>query len=55
MMNLEQIKEALQDRKLTVVADKTGLSYDTIRRVASGEGDYHVSTLQKISDYLQGK
>lgn len=55
MMTLEQIKQALQDRRLTAVAKNTGLSYDTIRRIKSGEGDYHISTLKKISDYLQGK
>lgn len=55
MMTIEQIKEALKDRKLTVVAEKTGLSYDTVRRVAAGDSDYHVSTIKKLSDYLQGK
>lgn len=54
MMTLEQIKQALQDRRLTIVAKRTGLSYDTIRRIKSGEGDYHISTLKKISDYLEG-
>ncbi len=56
MMTIEQIIEALRDRKLTAVADGAGLSYDTVWRVASGNSRaVSYETIRKLSDYLQGR
>lgn len=53
MMTLEQVQNALTDRRLPVVAKETGLSYFTVRRVAKGE-DQRVTyeTIKRLSDYL---
>lgn len=56
MMTIEQIIEALRDRKLTVVAAASGLSYDTVWRVASGNSRaVSYETIRKLSDYIQGR
>ena len=53
MMNLNQVREALQDRNLTRVAEAVGLSYETVRRVASGkERNFSYSVIKALSDYL---
>lgn len=50
---LGAIKQALQDRRLYVVARETGVSYPTIKRLADGvEGDYKLSTIARIANYL---
>lgn len=56
MMNLRQVQEALKDRRLTVVAEATGLHYDTVWRVASGRvtaPSYDV--VERLSHYLEEK
>ena len=54
MMTLEQVKEALRDRRLRVVAEETGLSYDTVWRVSS-DNTQRVSydVIKRLSDYLE--
>ena len=55
MMTVEEITEALRDRKLTAVAEGAGLSYDTVWRVASGKTRaVSYETIKKLSDYLRG-
>lgn len=55
MMTLEQVKCVLRDRKLRAVAEATGLSYDTVWRVASGRADrVSYETVRVLSDYLEG-
>lgn len=54
MMTIEEIRQALNDRKLTAVADATGLHYQTVWRVANGSGASY-DTIKTLSDYLQGK
>jgi transcriptional regulator with XRE-family HTH domain len=36
MRDMEQIRRELQDHRLEVVAAETGLSYNTVRRYATG-------------------
>ena len=36
MLTLDEIKHGLADRKLTVVAESTGLHYNTVRAYALG-------------------
>lgn len=53
-MTQEQIVEALQDRKLTQVAKATGLSYDTVWRLANNKSpNVAYQTIVKLNDYLQ--
>ena len=51
MMTLEQIREKLQDRKLSVVSAKTGVSYHLVRRAADGADVSHKAAA-KLSEYL---
>ncbi len=54
MMTLDQILRSLDDRNLTVVADRVGLSKMTLYRITSGKMKPSYDTLQKLSDYLEG-
>ena len=55
MPELEWIRGALADRRLSVVAEKTGLSVPTLRAVRDGEGNPTVKTLNTIATYLIGQ
>jgi hypothetical protein len=56
MLTIEQIINALEDRKLRVVARETGLHYHTLRRIKHGETrDPSFSTVKLLSDYLTRK
>lgn len=56
MMTLPAVVAALQDRNLKAVADKTGLAYDTVRRVANDMTvEVSYKTIEVLSDYLEGK
>jgi len=56
MMTLPAVVAALEDRNLKAVADKTGLAYDTVRRVANGSTiEVSYKTIEVLSDYLEGK
>lgn len=56
MLSIEQIKKKLQDRRLSVVSEKTGLSVNTLRGIRDGNTmDCLVSTLQALSDYFEGE
>ncbi|MBW1796543.1 MAG: helix-turn-helix domain-containing protein [Deltaproteobacteria bacterium] len=55
-MNLDEIREQLKDRRLSIVADATGLSTMTIARIRDGESDNPtIKTLQKLWDYLEDR
>jgi len=55
MMTLDEIRTALKDRRLSVVAEKTGLHYNTLYSLMRGENpDPRLSTMQTLSDYLEG-
>lgn len=54
-MTIEQIKEALQDRKISVVAEKTGVHYTTIQRIRDGlVTNPSLSVYLALSEYLKG-
>jgi DNA-binding phage protein len=55
ILSLKEIKEKLQDRRLSVVAKSTGLSYPTLKRMLDDDSDanYTLSTLTKISEYFK--
>lgn len=53
MMTLEEVREKLHDRKLTAVADATGLHYQTVYRVAKSiDKSVSYDVVKKLSDYL---
>lgn len=56
MMTIDEVREKLRDRRLTVVADETGLAYDTVRRVAAGKFvSISYETVERLSEYLEKK
>ncbi|MFA7166289.1 MAG: hypothetical protein WC124_10700 [Desulfoplanes sp.] len=56
MMNLDEIKSALVDRRPGKVAAETGLHYNTIKDVRDNPNTNPTwSTMQALSDYLEGK
>lgn len=52
MIPLQTIRDALQDRRLTVVAQKSGLSHPTVKAVATGNERISLNTWRKLSEYL---
>lgn len=54
MMTVEQIKSALQDRRLQIVADATGMHYNTLKYIRDGVStDLKHETVAKLSIYLE--
>jgi len=50
------IKDKLKDRKLSVVAEKTGLHENTLRGLINNENpDPKLSTIKSLTDYFSGK
>lgn len=55
MLSAEEIAKLLEDRNLTVIADRTGIPYPTVWRLSKfPEYGATYSTVKKISDYLEG-
>jgi len=52
MLSIAEIRDRLADRRLTIVAEKSGLSYPTVKRVADGEEGITLTTLRKLSAYF---
>lgn len=55
IMTLEEVREALKDRRLIVVAAETNLSYPTIKAILDGRTSPKYETVKLLSDYLQGR
>ena len=56
MMLLEDIQEALKDRKIKMVAEATGLHYNTIKNVRDNQyGNPSYKVMKALSDYLERK
>lgn len=56
MLTLEEVRELLQDRRIDVVAEATGLHYSTVQEVRAGKSDKpSYQTIKILSDYLEGK
>lgn len=56
IMSIEQIQDALQDRRLSVVSRATSLHYNTLRAMRDRQQTNPTyDTLKKLSDYLQGQ
>ena len=54
VMSLEEVRKALRDRRLIVVAAETNLSYPTIKAILDGRTNPKYETVKLLSDYLQG-
>jgi hypothetical protein len=55
MMTIEAIRIALRDRRISMVAEATGLHYNTIRGVRDNEAaNPSYKVLKALSDYLEG-
>lgn len=55
MKALHEIRVLLGDRRLMLVAEATGLHYNTIRDIRDGRRkNPTIETVQKLSDYLGG-
>jgi len=52
-MNLTEIKQRLADRRLSVVAEATGLSVFTLYRLINGKSKPSRSTMRSIETYLR--
>lgn len=53
LMSLDEIKWRLKDVRLYAVAEETGLSYPTIKKMADGNSDaFALSSIKVISEYL---
>lgn len=52
-MTIDQIREALRDRRLVVVARECGLHENTVYRIMSGaNANPSYETIRKLSEYL---
>lgn len=51
-LTLEEIQSKLQDRKLTVVADRTGISKVTLANIRDGYSKISTKTFLKIQKYF---
>ena len=56
MMYLEQIRAMLADRRLSLVAEATGLHYNTVRAIRDDpDANPTYKAVKALSDYLQGQ
>ncbi len=56
VMSLEAIREGLQDKRLLLVADATGISYPTINKLYKGDTqNYSYATVKAVSEYLNAQ
>lgn len=53
-MTLEQIKKALEDRNLTLVANKIGIHVNTLYNIRDGKSQPNHHTFIKLQSYLRG-
>lgn len=54
-MSLEELRAALADRRVNVVADATGLSRKTVARIRDGKVlNPSYEAVQKLITYIQG-
>lgn len=52
MLSPTEMRSALSDRKLVVVADRSGVSYNTLLRFVSG-ANIRQPSLERLSNYLE--
>ncbi len=53
-MTIDQLREALQDRRLGVIAERTGVSENTIRTIRDGKNTNPSRlTMRVLTDYFK--
>lgn len=53
ILSLSEIKANLADKRLYKVAELTGLSYPTLKKLANGDDcNYTMSTMKAVSAYI---
>ena len=52
LIPIDDIRKTLQDRRLTVVAERCGLSHPTVKSIATGNEQISQTTWKKLSEYL---
>ena len=55
MLTLSQIQDALKDRNIAHVSRKVGISRQQLWMIANGRVNPRATTLEKISNYIEGK
>jgi transcriptional regulator with XRE-family HTH domain len=53
MLNIYYVRKFLSDKRLAVVAERTGIHENTLRRVRDGVVKPSYETLEKISAYMR--
>lgn len=53
MMTIEEIRAALADRNLAVVARESGAGYNAIVRMVNGQSEPNYSTVAAVANYLR--
>ena len=53
MITLDEIRKRLEDRNLTVISERTGVSYQTLWRITKTNSTPSVATAEKLSEYLE--
>ena len=53
LLTADQVREKLEDRRLSYVAEKCGLNYMSLSRIRKNEGNPSLGTLQKLSEYFE--
>ena len=52
MLTADQIRKKLEDRRLSIVANKCGLTFMSLSRIRKNDGDPSYKTLEKLSKYF---
>ena len=56
ILSIKEISSKLKDRKLYIVADATGLTFPTLKKLANGvSSNYNYKTLYAISKYFDNE
>ena len=54
MLSPEELREKLKDRVIKVVAEKSGLHYNTVANIANGKStDPSYASVKILSDYFE--
>jgi len=53
MLTLKEIRKRLEDRNLTVISERTGVSYQTLWRITKTNSTPNAATAEKLSKYLE--
>lgn len=52
LLTADEVRQKLEDRRLSYVAEKCGLTYMSLSRIRKSDGNPSLATLQKLSNYF---